>query len=154
MYRLILLLVLFFLLTASVYAEDTSSGCGLGWQVTSDITLSATSTRGTTNAFLPNTFSMTSGTSGCAAHGLVLNDKLPMHYAEVNFETLKVEMARGDGEFILAFAQTLGCSDNSLFANTMKKHYGDIFSKEELNPIEMLSNVKTVIKESNLVCNI
>src|SRR4051812_42927982 len=78
---------------------DTDS-CGLGWQVTQKKTLSAKTTRGTTNAFVPPTFGMTTGTIGCAQHPLSKRDVEGALYATTNFDELSVEMAEGQGEFL------------------------------------------------------
>lgn len=72
-----------FCLLGSVYAaQDTSpggsDGCGLGWEVTGEKTMLATTTRGTTNAFVPPTFGMTSGTIGCETHRFVQKKKKPL----------------------------------------------------------------------------
>ncbi|MBK9038693.1 MAG: DUF3015 family protein [Bdellovibrionales bacterium] len=46
-------------------AKDTMDGCGLGWEVTDSETMIGTTTRGTTNMFVPPAFGMTTGTIGC-----------------------------------------------------------------------------------------
>jgi hypothetical protein len=69
---LVLLVGVAVLMTSSLaFSDDQSSGCGLGWQVTQRMSLLSSAVRTTTDWFLPNTFSMTSGTSGCAHHDIV-----------------------------------------------------------------------------------
>jgi hypothetical protein len=128
----------------AAHAEDQSSGCGLGWQVSNKNSLLSSSIRNTTNGIASNqTFGMTSGTSGCAKHSIVQNDKKGIHYAEANFQNLQVEMAEGHGEFVENFASVLGCSPASYgeFSNTMRAHYSEIFD-ESATPSKVLTRVK------------
>lgn len=65
-------------LPALSHARDTMDGCGLGWEVTSSETMIGTTTRGTTNAVVPPTFGMTTGTLGCKKLDIASND-VPFH---------------------------------------------------------------------------
>ena len=128
----------------AAHADDTSSGCGLGWEVTKSTTLSATTTRGTTDTSLPNTFSMTSGTSGCAKHPIAKNDMPAFEYAVVNHDALTIEMAQGQGENLTAFARTLGCGDGAVarFGQMAQSHYGQITGGGTAAPAEFFDRVK------------
>src|SRR4051812_42395838 len=88
-------------------AQDSSSGCGLGWAVSQRQSLLSSWIRNSTNVTFSNTIAMTFGTSGCARHDLVLNEKKPIYFAEANFNRLMIEMAEGHGEFLGAFAEVL-----------------------------------------------
>lgn len=101
-----------FLVAGSVYAADSSNGCGLGWRIAPKQSLLSSSTRSTTNAFLPNTFSMTFGTSGCAQHSIVKKDRAIEHFVEANFENLQIEMAQGQGESVATLGEIMGCDSN------------------------------------------
>lgn len=94
-----------------VSPNEGSDSCGIGWQVTNKRTFLGTTTRGTTNSFVPPTFGMTSGTIGCQSHTFAKNEESAVKYAATNFDELKVEMAEGQGEYLQAFARTLGCSE-------------------------------------------
>ncbi|MFM8315218.1 MAG: DUF3015 family protein [Deltaproteobacteria bacterium] len=60
--------------SGSVGLNDAGTdSCGLGWQVTQKKSFLATTTRGTTNAFVPPTFGMTFGTIGCDKHSFAKN---------------------------------------------------------------------------------
>lgn len=120
--------------------------CGLGWQVTQKKTLSATTTRGTTNAFVPPTFGMTTGTIGCAQHPLSKRDEDGAKYAYNNFDALSVEMAEGQGEFLKGFAQTMGCADVDSFSHMTQSHYRSIMNNGNASSLEMFDNVKAEIK--------
>ncbi len=105
--------LLFILLLTSAFARDKSDGCGLGWQVTKKKTLSATTTRGTTNSVVPPTFGMTTGTIGCAKHGFVKKNKQLIHFVEVNFEALQSDMVNGRGETLSALASLCNTNVNN-----------------------------------------
>ncbi|MCB0422439.1 MAG: DUF3015 family protein [Bdellovibrionales bacterium] len=140
------------LLPFSAFAADTGDGCGIGWEITKDRTLIATTTRGTTNAFVPPTFGMTSGTIGCEQHAVAMNDQEAATYAYTNFDALKSEMAVGQGENLEAFAQTLGCSSMDLGQAT-KANYGKIYKSGTTSPAEMVNNVKQLIKEDAVLAS-
>lgn len=129
-------------------AEDKSSGCGLGWQVSKRDSLVSSSFRSTTNAVGSQTFAMTSGTSGCAKHSIVKNEKQGLHYAEANYENLVVEMAEGHGEYLEAFSAVLGCSPSMYpdFSQMTRNHYSEIMTSETANGGKLLENVKSVMK--------
>lgn len=130
------------------FAEDKSDGCGVGWNVTKKHSLSATTTRGTTNSILPPTFSMTSGTSGCDKHSFVQRRSAAAVYAMTNHEALRLEMASGGGEYLEGFARTFGCTDGSAprFASAMQKNYQRIYDSGSVSALEMSERVERVIQ--------
>lgn len=141
-------------------AETIPDGdsCGLGWQVTQKKTLSATTTRGTTNAFVPPTFGMTTGTIGCAQHPLSQRDVDGARYAYNNFDVLSIEMAEGQGEFLKGFARTMGCDDASVdaFSHMTQSHYRSIMKDGKASRLEMFDNVKSEMKSDpvlSMSCN-
>jgi len=138
--------------------EPDTDGCGLGWQVTQKKTLSATTTRGTTNAFVPPTFGMTTGTLGCAQHPLSQRDMDGARYAYNNFDVLSIEMAEGQGEFLTGFARTMGCDDASVqaFSHMTQSHYRSIMSNGNATRIQMFDNIKSEMQNDPVLsarCN-
>jgi len=130
MMRRILLCMSVFLFSTRLFAADGSSGCGAGWYILKDNSLVSSTLRATTNGLFFNaTFGMTSGTSNCAKHSIVQNDKRSLHFMESNFVALKTDMARGQGEYLGAFADTLGCSWEAMGAlsDTVQGQYDEIF---------------------------
>jgi hypothetical protein len=89
-----------------------SDMCGLGWQVTQNKTLLGTMTRGTTHYFLPPTFSMTTGTSGCVKHEIARNEVEGVKYVATNLDSLSAEMAQGSGEYVDGLARVMGCDES------------------------------------------
>lgn len=137
------------LLSASVFAQDTFDGCGLGWEVTQDKTVIATTTRGTTNAFVPPSFGMTTGSLGCDEFtGIAMNDRSSAEYVAKNFETIRAELATGQGEYVDATAQSFNC-DSQAFGKHMQKNYDGVVAPSA-NGIELYNNLKA---EAAKVCS-
>lgn len=104
-----LLFIALSFVSISAFAGDGSSGCGLGWQVAPKQSLLSSFSRSITHVILPNTFSMTFGTSGCSRHSVVKADRAVEHFVEANFENLQIEMAQGQGESLVALSELMGC---------------------------------------------
>jgi len=130
------------------------AGCGLGSQAMGpegSQVLAAT-----TNGTGSQGFAISSGTSNC-----VTGDKAAMVRAQEQFfvnnlKILSKEMAQGEGEYVKAFAQTMGCNAAAQgeFAKEMQKSYGHIFSAP--GAMSMLSRVRSSIHENtalNSNCN-
>ena len=161
--KLVALLLAFSLASATFAKEAKSSaggspdkidGCGLGWQVTNQRTMIATTTRGTTNMFVPPAFGMTSGTIGCDQTPLAQNERESAVFAMTNYDNLRAEMAQGFGESVEAFAQTFGCDSNAVkaFGPATQKHYREIFTSETPSLHNFLDSVKRIINQNNLNC--
>ena len=130
----------------SAFAVD--SGCGLGsLALTQNSKLSQILAVTTNSTTLTNLFGITSGTSGCSASGFAYQEKEATIYAEANMPSLKVEMARGQGESLSAFSQVLGCSDAGAFGQMTKSKYQTIFPSSDVDAHQMLSNVKAEIQK-------
>ena len=125
-----------------------SDSCGLGWQITQKKSFAATTTRGTTNAFVPPSFGMTSGTLGCDKHSFVKNEEAGVMFAFANQEPLAIEMAKGEGEYVAGFAQALGCSDVNSFGRMTQNKYTEIIS-ENGSAIQMYKNIKQQIAQDS-----
>lgn len=125
----IIILVLSLFVVSQSYAQDQSSGCGLGWQVTQKNSLFSSFIRSLTNATFMNSIAMTSGTSGCSKHSIVQRDKMPIHFAESNFDMLVTQMSQGQGEVLVGFAEVMGCQSagfsefNKMTKKGIKKLY-------------------------------
>jgi hypothetical protein len=136
-------------LSSVALAADNSNGCGLGWAVTQKTSLLATTTRNTTAMFLPPTFSMTSGTSGCAKHSIAKNDFDAARLIATQGEAVKMEMASGRGELLSSLGRTLGCGDQEqgFFQAQVQSNYGYIAdSSSEVEMVQRLRERLTVCK--------
>jgi hypothetical protein len=122
------------------------AGCGLGAlafpndndQVSQVLAATTNGTFGT------QTFGITSGTSECTQDGRIRSERAQEAFAEVNFESLAQEMAKGQGEHLTAFAHLLGCSENSTdeFGRLTQRHYTQIFSREAMTGLDLVDAVK------------
>ena len=126
-------------------AGDSSSGCGLGWQIFSKNSLVSSALRSTTHAFLPNTFSMTSGTSGCAKHDIVMNEYKAIHFAEANYSNLMMDMARGQGEYLNGFAAVTNYKgDMNEFGSFVQENFAHLYPTANTSASQMVSNFKNL----------
>jgi hypothetical protein len=130
-------------------AGDTNAtgtdGCGLGWQVTQKKSFLATITRGTTNAVVPPTFGMTSGTIGCDQHSFAKNELPAVNMVATNQDAILIDIAAGGGENLAALAQAMGCHDSSAIAQKAQASYSTLAgtSSEQL-----YRNVKAIAVSS------
>src|SRR3954469_11795136 len=92
------------------------AGCGLGYLLLSNkdndkvTQVIGATTNGT---FGSQTFGITSGTSGCTEDGAVKVARATEVFAEVNLDSLRSEMAAGQGEYVDAFASLLGATEGT-----------------------------------------
>ncbi len=149
----LMLVVCAVMLTVPAFASSPggSDACGLGWEVTKSKTMIATTTRATTNYFIPYTFGMTTGTMGCDQHPLVQKEMDAAKYAVNNYDTLSIEMAQGQGEFLSAFAQTMGCSDAVAVGQLTQANYSQVTNAK--NGLEMYDNVRHLIRSDVVLGN-
>ena len=137
--------------------QDSSDGCGLGWQVTDKKTWIGTTTRGTTNSFVPPTFGMTSGTIGCDQHPIAKNEVEGAVFAHNNYDALKSEVAEGKGEYVSGLAQSMGCDSIALpaFNQMTQKNSKEIIGSE--SGLKMFDTIKSQIKNDSFLashCNV
>lgn len=94
-----------------VQAADGSSGCGPAWYVFKENSLVSSSLRNTTHASSGPTVTigMTFGTSNCAKHKIVLEDKRSLHFASQSFDLLRQDIARASGPHLNAYIASFGC---------------------------------------------
>ena len=114
------------LVTASastVHAGYGQAGCGLGSLIIKGqgmVQIFAATTNGT---FATQTFGITSGTSNCTGGGVVKADHEQEAFVEANRDNLSADMAAGNGQYLEAFAELLGCDASvkpALYSYTQK----------------------------------
>lgn len=141
-------------LSSVAFSADSSSGCGMGYEVAPKQTLISSSTRAIVNATFSSSIAMTLGTSGCAKHAVVKNEMKGIHFAEANMNQLALEMARGNGEVVSSFATVLGCSDTNAFLSLVQSNYESVLPSTKISGSELYNNVKNQIKNNkNLSTN-
>lgn len=127
-------------------AHDTLDGCGLGWQVTDSRTIIGTTTRATTNAFVPPSFGMTSGTIGCEQVSFASNEKEAATFVATNYQTLRSELSEGQGEYVSAMIESFGCSSAQVpaISSQLQKNYNTVVAPTQ-NATELFNNLKQEI---------
>lgn len=147
----LLLVLLSIAFSSLTFAGDSSSGCGLGWQVLPKQSLVSSFTRSLINATFSNTIAMTLGTSGCARHSIVYNEKKGIHFVEANKNELMIEMAQGQGEVLMAMGEVFGCTNGQDFGSLVQKNYEKIVPSSLIESAELYQNLKSeIIKDANL----
>ena len=145
MKKLIGLVMLAGLLSATTALADEGSGCGLGKQVwvgQSGVVahvLAAT----TNNIISPASSSITSGTSGCDANGVIYREKEQEVFVAVNFDSLSQEMAQGHGANLQSLAALMGCSTAAYpeFARMTQDKYAELVSSDT-STLGLISGLK------------
>lgn len=149
------LILLGLVFSNQAYAADGSSGCGPGWYLFKENSLVSSSFRTTTNGFLMPvvTFGMTFGTSNCSQHKLVKTEKESLYFVTMNYFELKSEMAKGQGEYLSALANTLGCNKKAQarLNSQLKNNFKNIFTDSSVKPENTLSEVyRTIFRDEQL----
>ncbi len=136
-----------------VEAAYGMAGCGLGAVIMgpkNDLStqLVAAIINGVANYFVGlQTFAITSGTLECTDKGVIKAEMEQKVYAYNNFDNLRQDMARGEGETLTSFAFLMGCEANSVdaFGEMTQNNYEQIFT-EEATPDSLVSDVKELAK--------
>lgn len=120
------------------------AGCGLG-----SIVIPRQGSQilaGTTNGTAFNQlFGITFGTSNCIDDSSSdVASKMDM-YIHGNKSQLAGDIAKGNGETIVALSQVMGCSESASLGKTLKANYQNIFAGEENTNI-VTDNIITVIQ--------
>lgn len=134
-----------------------AAGCGLGSIVIGTkkgMTQIFAATTNHTSA--SQTFGITTGTSNCLPPGEMADLRLQQSFVAANIAGLQTDIARGEGESLRAFSQTLGCTDESFenVALTLKASYAQIFAAP--GSLAVLSASKEQIRQQTslvIACN-
>lgn len=146
-------LILIALAFAASSAHAGDAGCGLGSLIIQKnsklLQLFAMTTNG---VLLTQPLGITSGTSGCSASGLVMNEKEVQYFVEVNQEELSREMAQGHGEKLVALAQMKGCGSQeaqAAFGAFTQSSYGNILPSASTTASDMVKNLNNEMSSKN-----
>lgn len=129
-------------LGSMVFGPSGEAGGSIGNSKISEV-LAAT----TNGTFGSQTFGITTGTSNCTDGGSAMIEKEQELFAEVSYDEISREMAKGEGEYLTAFATVMGCSADvhGDFAAATKASYGKIFSAQATAG-DVVSSVKSVLR--------
>ena len=131
---------------------DTGPGCGLGKLAWSDYErqkdIAPQVMMATTNGtFGSTTFGISSGTSGCTNDGKIMGDSKTVMFAELNFENLSQEMARGQGEHLTSLATLMGVPadrHDAFFAMTQER-YTSLVEAGDTSAVAMIKAINEAI---------
>lgn len=131
---------------------DTGPGCGLGKLAWSDYKrqkdIAPQVMMATTNATSGSqTFGISSGTSGCTNDGKIMGDSKTIMFAELNFENLSQEMARGHGEHLASLATLMGVPNDrhGVFFAMTQERYASLVKAGEASPVAMVKAIHEAI---------
>jgi len=142
-------------LAVPAFAMDGSSGCGPGWYILKEDSLVSSALRMTTNGILfpVVTIGMTFGTSNCTQHKIVLKEKESLYFATMNHFELKADVAKGTGEYLSAFANTMGCNAvaQPRLNQKLRENYSKVYPDGAVKPDNVLLEVyKTIFSDVEL----
>ena len=146
MKKLIGLAIAAMLLAAPMAMADEGPGCGLGKQVwvgQSGVVAHILALL-TNNWTSPASSSITSGTSGCDANGVIYNDVEQQMFVSANFDYLSQEMAQGHGQNLQSLAALMGCGESQFpaFARLTQEKYGELMGMADTSTGAMLTSLK------------
>lgn len=125
---------------------DQGAGCGLGKQVWAGQSgmVAQVLAAITNNTISPASTSITSGTSGCDANGVIYRTKEQSVFVAVNLDALSQDMAQGHGASLDSLAALMGCSEPAFadFARMTHEKYGVLFGSAETTSQGLLNNLK------------
>ncbi len=119
------------------------AGCGLGSMAIKEngkMQMVASLLNGTGG----QTFGITSGTSNCTDSGATASAM----YIAVNQESLKKDIARGDGESLNGLSQILKCSNSAMLNSALQQNYSMIFPTNSVKSEEINSNIHALIQSN------
>jgi hypothetical protein len=107
-------------------------------------TLSACTLKGTVKAITDPTtdiLSSTSGKSWFTEDGLVKDESKAIAFVDLNFDNLKQDAARGQGEYLISLGTLLGVKsdDQSKFVSFTQARYPVLFPSDRTIPSETLA---------------
>jgi len=125
--RKFLALGLLALAPSAMAAMYGTAGCGVGSLLFGDQKGFVQIFALTTNEYLGQTYSITTGTSNCTEDGVAMAGRERELFAEVNFQNLRQEAAQGTGESIGALAGLYGCHGaEAAFGQALQSNYGKV----------------------------
>lgn len=133
--------------STSFAAKYGSAGCGLGSVIFKDqpggVQIFAATTNGT---FGNQTFGITTGTLNCGDPITAYSSTETKRFVAHNMDALAMDIARGQGETLDAFAELLQvpAEDRAEFAAVLQENFEQVFTSEQVVMADVIDNVVTV----------
>lgn len=91
------------------------------------------------------TYAITTGTSECSDSGVIKAEMEQKVYAYNNFDNLRQDIAKGEGETLTSFAYLFGCEASSVetFGEVTQANFEQIFTTEA-TPESLVSDVQNL----------
>ena len=149
------ILMIFIIVPIFAYASDKGPGCGTGKVIFEGkkglgAHLGATCVNGTVNSIVPThqSFAMTFEVLGCDPSTTVKIEQKQTRFIANNFNDLMNDISKGDGNFLFAYGELLGCQEQyNLFTNELKDNIGTLIKDGEKIK-NILINTKSILNES------
>lgn len=114
------------------------------------LALAACTLRGTTESVTDATQNVTVSTSGrtwFTEDGLVRDDQKINAFVAINFDRLKQDLARGEGEYLNSFATLLNIPGErrAEFGSLMQARYGSLVPSVSTTPAELVAALDRVL---------
>lgn len=120
------------------------AGCGLGGMIWPNDNSKIQILASYLNMIGYQSFAITSGTSNCVDDHTTASAM----YIAVNQESLKKDIARGEGESLNGLSQVMNCSDAAKLNSTLQANYATIFTSEGMKSEDVNKNIQAVIQSS------
>ena len=140
--------------------SDNGPGCGLGKLAWSDYgsqkQIAPQVFMATTNGtFGSQTFGISSGTSGCTNDGVIMKNK-HVNLASGAFDSLKQEMAQGQGEHLASLAVLLGVPEDKqpLFFSLIQEKYNSLVPSEDVTAVVVLQSIQEAMAQHPVLAKV
>lgn len=132
------------MLSGNAYAAKYGmAGCGLGSLIIGDKPGKVQIFSSILNGFGSQTSAITTGSSNCSGSG----EYADLKYIEDNQESLKVEIAQGNGETLDGLIEMWGCADSA--KASLKQNYSVIFNSDNKAIVQISNSMKTTLKNNS-----
>lgn len=146
MKKLVMSLAVATVLSSSAFAAaNNKAGCGLGSMlIEGDSTLMHSLQVTTNNSVSPQTFAITSGTSGCTKPSSFVSNERAHDFVASNMDVLAQEIAMGQGESLDTLAELLKVEDKAAFASALQAKFSKIYTSENVQMADVLNAIATI----------
>lgn len=123
------------------------AGCGLG-SIVMDKRASQVSAATTNGTSFNQSFGLTTGTLNCVDDNAAQVAQKMDKYIQINKVQLAGDVAKGNGETIVALSEVIGCQSSQNLAVALRSNYKSVFGNEFITN-ELTDNIITVIQNDS-----
>jgi hypothetical protein len=140
---LVVLVLVGLFVTAGAFANNVGVGFGTVLMEGKEgklFEILAVTTNGTSGSF---TFAITSGTSGYKEGQKIGMAAVDVYIAE-NMDTLAVDIAKGEGDYLNTLAFLMKAQDKEAFNNLMHSNFSKIYASQDVTSSEVSETIKSL----------